>query len=349
MKTERFLFSSVIVGFLIISMIIPVHANVQSVKTDRQYYVGDATIVFTGTIEDEDNGLVTIVINDPTGEFVMLTQGYPNEDNTFEIKVSTESKFSSQGTYNATAFVVNMTGGSSVLFDYYLSQASVPQSLKNPSPPPVVNEEDDSTPVSDESPVQENETQVEENSNVGDVEAEQKEEEPQVQDAGEKTTAGIVYPDPDKDPQHYIDRYNNEPLYREWFNKNFLGKTIYEVVGVKEPVENEKNVAKSPIVEDAKKKPIAENKSEESSNSIEKEFTQILFALGGIGVLFGAVYGIKRKVDSNSNQIIKNRQQIAKSISKQHDEPIEILKTRLARGEIDLRQYNKIRNALENN
>jgi len=36
-------------------------------------------------------------------------------------------------------------------------------------------------------------------------------------------------------PQYYIDRYNNEPTYKEWFDENFPDYTIYEAVGVEEP------------------------------------------------------------------------------------------------------------------
>ena len=42
--------------------------------------------------------------------------------------------------------------------------------------------------------------------------------------------------DPKQDPQYYIDRYNNEETYKEWFDSNFPDYTIYEAVGVKEPV-----------------------------------------------------------------------------------------------------------------
>ena len=35
-----------------------------------------------------------------------------------------------------------------------------------------------------------------------------------------------------KGPQHYIDRYNNEPSYKEWFDSNFPNYTIEEAVGM---------------------------------------------------------------------------------------------------------------------
>jgi len=49
----------------------------------------------------------------------------------------------------------------------------------------------------------------------------------------EKKIAPFV--DPDEDPQYYIDRYNNEPTYKKWFDENFPDQTIYEAVGVEVP------------------------------------------------------------------------------------------------------------------
>ncbi|MEM2160317.1 MAG: fibronectin type III domain-containing protein, partial [Candidatus Nitrosotenuis sp.] len=43
------------------------------------------------------------------------------------------------------------------------------------------------------------------------------------------------FPDPNKDPQYYIERYNSEAAYKAWFDRNFPGQTIYEVLGVPEP------------------------------------------------------------------------------------------------------------------
>ena len=43
--------------------------------------------------------------------------------------------------------------------------------------------------------------------------------------------------DESKDPQHYIDRYNNEPTYKEWFDENYSQySSIYEAVGLEELV-----------------------------------------------------------------------------------------------------------------
>jgi titin len=60
-------------------------------------------------------------------------------------------------------------------------------------------------------------------------------EEPEVEPEPEITTHIPGFPDPTKDPQSYVDRYNSEAAYKAWFDRNFPGKTIYEVVGLPEP------------------------------------------------------------------------------------------------------------------
>ena len=41
--------------------------------------------------------------------------------------------------------------------------------------------------------------------------------------------------DPQEDPYHYIQRYTNEPSYKDWFDRNYPEYTIYEAVGLSEP------------------------------------------------------------------------------------------------------------------
>ncbi|HET6517674.1 MAG TPA: fibronectin type III domain-containing protein, partial [Nitrosopumilaceae archaeon] len=51
----------------------------------------------------------------------------------------------------------------------------------------------------------------------------------------EPTSKIASFVDPNKDPQHYVDRYNNEPNYKEWFDTNYPDRTIYEAVGLENP------------------------------------------------------------------------------------------------------------------
>ncbi|HUU49295.1 MAG TPA: fibronectin type III domain-containing protein, partial [Nitrosopumilaceae archaeon] len=55
----------------------------------------------------------------------------------------------------------------------------------------------------------------------------------------EPTELGMAaFVDPNKDPQSYVDRYNNEPSYKEWFDENYSEyDSIYQAVGLKEKLE----------------------------------------------------------------------------------------------------------------
>ena len=47
--------------------------------------------------------------------------------------------------------------------------------------------------------------------------------------------------DESKDPQSYVDRYNNEATYKKWFDANFAEyDSIYQAVGLEEPKVEEK-------------------------------------------------------------------------------------------------------------
>ncbi len=45
----------------------------------------------------------------------------------------------------------------------------------------------------------------------------------------------LSFVDKSKDLQDYIDRYNNESEYKEWFDRNYPDYTIYEAVGLSNP------------------------------------------------------------------------------------------------------------------
>ncbi len=61
------------------------------------------------------------------------------------------------------------------------------------------------------------------------------EAEPESEESKQITTHIPGFPDPNKDPQYYIDRYNNEPAYKEWFDRNFPDQTIYQLFDVPGP------------------------------------------------------------------------------------------------------------------
>jgi len=73
--------------------------------------------------------------------------------------------------------------------------------------------------------------------------------------------AGFV--DPEKGAQHYVDRYNKEKKYQDWFHKNYPKySSIYEAVGLEEPKEK----PKAPAKEKPKKSPAKEDKPKKKSS-----------------------------------------------------------------------------------
>jgi len=316
----RFLF--LIVAVLITTTTIPAYAVIENLQVDKKYYVNDDEIKFSGLVGKGTTGLVTIVINDPSNEFTLLKQAFLKADETFDLVVNTNTKFLSEGTYNATAFVVNMTNGASVIFDYYFNENSVPSELIFDN-----NKISDNMPITNQS--EENQIIISENLEV-------------IKNQMEAT----VFPDPDKDPQYYVDRYENEPLYREWFDSNFPDQTIYEIVGIESPLSIESvsnNFGNSIFEENSVNSIVIAESSLLPDNS---DMTQMFFALGGLGILFSAVYGIKRRVDSNSEQIEKNKIRIQRKPAN-NSNAVEILQNRLVNGEISIRKYKKLRKALE--
>ena len=99
----------------------------------------------------------------------------------------------------------------------------------------------------------------------------------------------------------------------------------------------------------------------------DPEIGQMLLAIGGLGILFGAVYGVKRRVDSNTVQIAENKTKLEKKVNnnseqisqhrfwlkkklmhlKSNDEPVTVIKERLAKGEITVDEYYKLLRALK--
>jgi len=61
--------------------------------------------------------------------------------------------------------------------------------------------------------------------------------EPVIEPKVEPTTSAIAsFVDTTKDPQSYVNRYNDEPTYKEWFDENYSQySSIYEAVGLEEP------------------------------------------------------------------------------------------------------------------
>ena len=316
---------------IMLSAISPAFAEVVTLQTNSDSFFKGEQITFSGTVEKNSNGLVTIVIRDIENNFVMLTQALIDYDDSFEKTVNINDKFSKHGVYTATGFILNMTDGDTINFGISLNGV-----------PAMINEESKNATGSNDS---------EENNKIA---IDEIQETPTSSDhVTTDTTIRLAdFVDASKDPQHYVDRYYNESTYKAWFDRNYPELTIEEAVGYSNNIEEIKSTVKeiidSEIVPEADASPsslIAEPTDLTNNNS---EVAEISLAVAGLGILFGAVYGIKRKVDDNSKQISINRETLRKKFIQPivGSNPQTILQTRLAKGEITLEEYEKLKNKL---
>jgi len=83
--------------FLIVALLFPImlpaYAEVTSFQVEKTLYMKGDQITFSGTVEESDTGLVTIVFRDSYDKFVLLTQAFIHPDNTFEKTIPSEPKF----------------------------------------------------------------------------------------------------------------------------------------------------------------------------------------------------------------------------------------------------------------
>jgi hypothetical protein len=296
-------------------------AEVTSLKTNNElFYKGDQ-IEFSGKVEEGSTGLVTIVIRDHAEKFVLLTQAVINHDNTFEKSIKVENKFIESTTYSATGFILNMTTGITANFDVSLNGIPIKHIKEN-----EIKQES----TYEESAKDEPENIMEDNNTV-------------------TSTSKANFVDISKNPLHYIERYYSEPHYKNWFDKNYPNLTIEEAVGYTDNIENVKssvqNIINKEIIPEAQASSIVEPNIKNQGNS---DIAQISLAIAGLGILFGSVYGVKRQVDNNSRQISINKDIIRKRIIRPiiGSNPKEIIQTRLAKGEITLEEYKKLKTEL---
>jgi len=371
-------------GMLFSSITIPAFADVESIQTDKLFYSNGDKIIFSGAVDNDSSGLVTIVIRDSNDKFVLLTQAIIEFDNTFERSVDSNDKFLVHGIYNATAFLVNMTEGELTRFDYSLDGSPVSPSVSNlqgssqgtatktssqtTEPEAVPEPKSISKIASFVDPTKDKQHYIDRynsesaykkwfDTNFPDITIEEAVGLTKIIEEQKHIVEISQFFNPDVNPQYYIDRYNNELAYKEWFDSNYPDLTIYEATGII-PVELTQEdtidsiINEPPISTQELSRSLVESSTVSPSfDTVNAEVGQFLLALGGLAVLFGAVYGVKRRVDSNTVQIAENKTKIEKKVSnnseqisqnrfwlkkklmslKSNNEPVTVIKERLAK------------------
>jgi hypothetical protein len=323
--------------FFFISTVSPVFAEVTQMQLDRDLYFINDSIYLNGKVTDDSSGIVTIVLRDPDDQFVLLSQAIIEPDNSFEKIISIDDKFQITGTYNATAFVLNMTEGKAQSFDVLLNDFE--ENKVNP-------------PSNIESPnFSFDENKIIENT----VESNSKESNFKFEDLTYEQTNPFIpqkskiadFVDPLKSPQYYMDRYYNEPDYKSWFDRNYPDLTIEEAVGYTNPssVEITNRVLENQIIPKAEAAMVSPIKDEKNN-----DISILVLTISGFVILFAATYGIKRKSESNSKITHINKTAIKKFFSINiGSNPSKIIQTRLAKGEITLEQFEKLKEKIYEN
>ena len=288
---------------LVVLMIFPAYAAVDSLSLEKSFYTDEESITFVG-VEDAGKKSVFIVIRGPGGDYIdMVSDPSSDENGSFStIPRPVENLFNTRGIYNATAFTadereqdglsiqLNFDGtkvaeveefvlslktipdqtvieGKTISFTASVTDSSLDQLIfsLDKNPPSGASIDRDSgqftwTPSASQGNaagigysfdiVVEKGAQRDSESIVitvrdevttptqqpKDEPTQQPKDEPPAEPKSLEIPASFV--DSSKDPQSYVDRYNNEPKYKEWFDENYSEyDSIYQAVGLDEELE----------------------------------------------------------------------------------------------------------------
>ncbi|MGQ0638620.1 MAG: hypothetical protein ACT4N1_04630 [Nitrososphaerota archaeon] len=300
-----------------VALIMPADADITSFKTDKTFYKKGDKVIFSGTVEDEDVGeFVTIIVEDPAGNFVTLRQGFVTIDKDFTVTIDTKEEFLSHGVYNATGFVVNKTNSVWETFDFSLDGSPV----VHPTPQPAPTQQ----PIPQQ-PSQQNPSQTQQFTSTppnDEVESEIDDEEKTIQ---EKIKERIEAAKQQREAE------TNPPL-QTGSDETGVNQTTIESMAT-----------------DATKV-TGNNPTSGVSTAIDlgSNLLYVVLGLGGAGATAGVVYGINKNRRNGGNKpVVKIREPSERSsVPSENDYALMILKNRLAKGEITIDEFNALKEAL---
>ena len=182
----------------------PAYAEVISVSSDKSEYFSGDTITISGKVKpNPDIPFVIINILTPAKDnFVSIETVLPNSGGSFSTTFQAGGPtWAGDGTY---PIQVNY-GTKSEITIKFAKSAPGKTTTETPS-----------------TPKKQSEIISNENENPQKI-PEEKNQEPKTHIPG--------FPALDKSPQYYIDRYNNEQNYRDWFDSQFPNQSIASIVG----------------------------------------------------------------------------------------------------------------------
>jgi len=168
-------------------------------STDKSAYSSGDSIKVTGKISPLGEGqfVVVQIINPSDSDLVVADQFLPQSDGTFsKTYLADGPKWSQEGTYTLRIFYGEW---SETTFQFKKTTKSVTKPQTQPKEVPIE-----------------------------DKKIEEKKQ--QIPFYSEKTLIP-GFPDLNKSPNYYIERYNTEPEYKQWFDKIFPSLSIKDIVG----------------------------------------------------------------------------------------------------------------------
>ncbi|AJM91718.1 hypothetical protein [Nitrosopumilus piranensis] len=210
---DKFLF--VFFSLFALTLVTPVYADFSiSIETDKiQYDFGD-TVVVSGNIDGStENEFIEFMIIGPSGSLVEIGRANIFDNGNFDYSFVTGGpSINSEGKY-----VIKAGFSEDNLFETKFFIGEIMDDV------PVETEVDESNLYQCESEMCVEECEQDPNCTVF-----------------EELESQVIFPlsfvDPIIDPQFYVDRYNNELEYKEWFDRNYPDFTIYQAVGLSEPI-----------------------------------------------------------------------------------------------------------------
>ncbi|MCH7647718.1 MAG: hypothetical protein IIA83_03835 [Thaumarchaeota archaeon] len=193
------LFQSTAILFTIFALFFPTATFAIGLSTDKSYYSYGDPLTVTGQVDTVEEGqfIVLQIINPTQSDIVIADQFLPTSQGFFSRTYPLEGpKLNLDGTYTLKIFYGEWFEST---FQFKTQVTSDPSS------------ESSSNPTTSSESTTGAKPQFEEESK-------------------KKSILGFI--DPNKDPQYYIDRYYNEPNYKEWFDRNYPDYTIEEAVGL---------------------------------------------------------------------------------------------------------------------
>ena len=193
------LFQSTAILFAIFALFFPTTTFATDLSTDKSYYSYGDPLTVTGQVDTVEEGqfIVLQIINPTQSDIVIADQFLPTSQGFFSKTYPLEGpKLNLDGTYTLKIFYGEWFEST---FQFKTQVTSDPSSESSSNPTTSSESTTGAKPTFEE-------------------------------ESKKKSILGFI--DPNKDPQYYIDRYYNEPNYKEWFDRNYPDYTIEEAVGL---------------------------------------------------------------------------------------------------------------------